>query len=222
LDLSAKVDLTSLVAVSAEAGEDRVKAWNWKPKDYLYDHYKRDHFDYPTMAQLGWLDAAPGKVIDFGYVAQTIARISQDYEIVGIAYDRSRIDNLLVEFDRIGIEAYKDEKNKRDGAIRMVDWGQGFVSMGPAVDALEESVIQRRFKHDGNPVLGFCFANAIVVPDAAGNRKLDKSATRFRIDGAVACAMALGLKARDLFENPLPETSPWDDPSFSLASLGAF
>lgn len=222
LDLSAKVDLTSLVAVSATPGDDRVKAWNWKPKDHLQDHYDRDHFDYPTMARIGWLDAAPGKVIDFGYVAQTIARISQEYVISGIAYDRSRIDNLLVEFDRIGIEAYRDEKNKRDGAIRMVDWGQGFVSMGPAVDALEESIIQRRFKHDGNPVLGFCFANAIVQMDSAGNRKIDKSATRFRIDGAVACAMALGLKARDLFENPPDIKSPWDDPSFSLAKLGAY
>lgn len=202
LDLSAKVDLTALVAVSAEPGDDRVRAWHWKPKDYLADHAKRDAFDYVTMHKLGWLDAAPGKIIDFGYVAQTISRISQEYEIAGIAYDRSRIDMLLKELDAIGIEAYRDEKDARDGAIRMVDWGQGYISMGPAVDALEESVIRRRFKHDGNPVLGFCFANAVVVPDSAGNRKLDKSATRFRIDGSVACAMALGLKARDLVENP--------------------
>jgi hypothetical protein len=32
--------------------------------------------------------------------------------------------------------------------------------------------------------------------DPAGNRKLDKSASRFRIDGAVAATMAIGLKAR--------------------------
>lgn len=204
LDLSAKVDLTSLVAVSAEPGSERVKAWHWKPKDYLDDHYRRDHFDYPTLAKEGWLEAPPGKVIDYGYVAQRIAEISQEYEIVGIAYDRHKIDSLLVEFDRHGVEAYKDEKNRRDGAIRMVDWGQGFVSMGPAVDALEESVITRRFVHDGNPVLGFCFANAVVIADSAGNRKLDKSATRFRIDGSVACAMACGLKARDLAEAPPP------------------
>lgn len=202
LDLSAKVDLTSLVGVSAEPGEDRIKAWHWKPKGYLADHSRRDAFDYVAMHASGWLDAAPGKVIDFGYVAQAISRISQEYEIVGIAYDRSRIDMLLKEFDHIGIDAYRDEKEKRDGAIRMVDWGQGFVSMAPAVDALEESVIQRRFKHDGNPVLGFCFANAVVQSDSAGNRKLNKAATRFRIDGSVACAMALGLKARDLVENP--------------------
>jgi phage terminase large subunit-like protein len=39
--------------------------------------------------------------------------------------------------------------------------------------------------------------NAQAVSDPAGNRKLDKSKSRFRIDGAVALAMALALKAVD-------------------------
>ena len=38
------------------------------------------------------------------------------------------------------------------------------------------------------------------IADASGNRKLDKSATRFRIDGAVAAAKAIGCKARDRTE----------------------
>jgi hypothetical protein len=36
-----------------------------------------------------------------------------------------------------------------------------------------------------------------LTQDPAGNRKLDKSKARFRIDGAVALAMGLGLKARE-------------------------
>jgi phage terminase large subunit-like protein len=43
----------------------------------------------------------------------------------------------------------------------------------------------------------------MIIADAAGNRKLDKSKTRFRIDGAVALAMAIGLKSRDLAEGPV-------------------
>jgi phage terminase large subunit-like protein len=69
--------------------------------------------------------------------------------------------------------------------------------MAPSIDALEISVLERRFQHDGNPVLTMCFSNAVALSDPSGNRKLDKSATRFRIDGAVACAMAIGCKARD-------------------------
>ncbi len=106
---------------------------------------------------------------------------------------------MLVEFQRIGVDVYIDGKDKPyDGALRLVPWGQGYRDMSPAVEALEASVVHRRLQHDGNPVLTFCFANAIAVMDPSGNRKLDKSKTRFRIDGAVAAAMCLGLKARDV------------------------
>jgi phage terminase large subunit-like protein len=37
-----------------------------------------------------------------------------------------------------------------------------------------------------------CAANAVVVTDAAGNRKLDKSKSTARIDGMVALVMAKG------------------------------
>lgn len=217
LDLSGKVDLTALVGISAEPEEDRVAAWHWKPKDFLHDHYKRDHFDYPTMHADGWIEAPEGKIVDYEYVAKRIADIISEYNVIGLAYDRWRMDLLQVEFRRIGLECYVEGEDKPyDGALRLVKWGQGFNDMSPAVEALEASVIRRKFKHDGNPVLGFCFANAIVSFNAAGDRKLDKSANRFRIDGSVATAMALGLKARDLVEKFVPDVNPWEDPEYSI------
>ncbi|WP_235858946.1 terminase large subunit [Ochrobactrum soli] len=199
LDLSGVHDLTSLVGISAAVGEERVKAWHWKPHDFLFDHAKRDRAPYDLWAKDGWLETPPGRAIDYSYVASRIAEIREDYSIRGLAYDRWRIEQLLVEFQRIGVDAYIDGKDKPfDGALRLVPWGQGYRDMSPAVEALEASFIHRRFKHDGNPVLAFCFANAIAVSDASGNRKLDKSKTRFRIDGAVATAMAAGLKAREV------------------------
>lgn len=206
LDLSGVSDLTSLAGVSAEAGVERLGAWHWKPKDWINDHARRDRamYDVWSRPDQGWLEAAPGKVIDYGYVAQRIAQITADYEVVGMAYDRWRIENLLVEFKKIGVEAYIDEKGDKpvSDALRLVPWGQGYATMAPAVDALAASVAHRRLKHNGNPVLAFCFANAIVDTDAAGNRKLDKTKSRFRIDGAVATCMAIGLKAREVVAAP--------------------
>jgi phage terminase large subunit-like protein len=101
----------------------------------------------------------------------------------------------------IGLDAYVDSKDSnRSGAIRLVPWGQGYASMTQAVEAMEGSVLDRRLIHDGNPCLTWNISNAMVISDAAGNRKLDKSKTRFRIDGAVALAMSLGLKSRDTKE----------------------
>ena len=69
--------------------------------------------------------------------------------------------------------------------------------MTQAVEALEIAVLERKLVHDGHPCLTWNISNAMIISDAAGNKKLDKSKTRFRIDGAVALAMAEGLKSRD-------------------------
>jgi phage terminase large subunit-like protein len=47
-------------------------------------------------------------------------------------------------------------------------------------------------------------SNSIAISDPSGNKKLDKSKTRFRIDGATALAMAIGLKSRDMKKGPEP------------------
>lgn len=67
-----------------------------------------------------------------------------------------------------------------------------------------------------NPLLSRCVMNAVVIMDPAGNRKLDKSKSTGRIDGAVALAMALGLKAQDRPEEKPQVWDAWSDPTFVL------
>jgi phage terminase large subunit-like protein len=193
LDLSSVDDLTALTMVSAD-DTDRIAAFIWKPEDVLERHGTRDNVDYRAWRDAGHLLASPGRTIDPAVVAMKIAELRERYTILALAYDRWRIDALIKELDRLGIETTKDD----DGAgLKLVDWGQGYASMAPAIDAFERSVLERNLIHPGNPVLTWNVANAVVVQDPAGNRKLDKSKARFRIDGAVALAMVLGLKARE-------------------------
>lgn len=194
LDLSAKTDLTALAAVSIEDGS-RVSAWFWKPADLIEDHERRDRVPYAQWAKAGWIEAIPGRAIHPRAVANKIAELTQQYDVRGLAYDRWQIDHLLREFDGVGLAAYKDG-DKGDG-LRLVPWGQGFKDMSPAIDALETAVMHDELTHPGNPVLTWNVANAVATMDPAGGRKLDKQKARFRIDGAVALAMAMGLKARE-------------------------
>ena len=203
LDLSGKTDLTALVAITT-GDQDRVKTWFWKPEASLDEHEKRDRVPYFVWKQQGHIETTPGRAVQYDWVAQRIGEIVHTYKVVGMAYDRWRIDDLLNAMGKIGLDCYVDGKDEpRAGALRLVPWGQGYVDMAPAVDALEEAILQRRFIHDGHPVLTWNFSNAMIISDPAGNRKLDKSKSRFRVDGAVATAMAIGLKSRDMKEGPV-------------------
>jgi len=55
---------------------------------------------------------------------------------------------------------------------------------------LEADLLEGKIVHGNHPVLAMCAANAVVKPDPAGNRKLDKAKSTGRIDGMVALAMA--------------------------------
>jgi phage terminase large subunit-like protein len=197
LDLSSTTDLTALVMVG-EGAQTPVKAWFWKPEDLILDHSARDFGSgsrrYHEWRDAGWLETTEGRSIDHRAVAMRIAELCERFNVRGLAYDRWRINDLLRQFDGVGLAAHAEDEG--DG-LRLVPWGQGFRDMAPAIDALEMAVLERELIHPGSPVLTWNVANAVAVTDPAGNRKLDKAKARFRIDGAVALAMACGLKARD-------------------------
>jgi phage terminase large subunit-like protein len=65
--------------------------------------------------------------------------------------------------------------------------------MSPALDTLEAQLLNARIVHNNNPALNMAAANAVVVKDPAGGRKLDKSKATNRIDPMVALAMACGV-----------------------------
>jgi phage terminase large subunit-like protein len=69
--------------------------------------------------------------------------------------------------------------------------------MTPAIEAFNGEILNRTLAHNNNPIMTWNISNTMSVSDPAGNMKVDKSKTRFRIDGAVALIMAAGLKSMD-------------------------
>lgn len=217
LDMSMTTDLTALSLVSAENGS-RIRGWYWKPNDLIEEHTKRDRVRYDLWQKDGWLENSPGPIISRKQVAEKIAELWSLYDIRGLAYDRWKIQEVLVHFDEIGLQTYV-AKNANDVGygLKLVPWGQGMGDMSPAVLALEEAVLSKELVHDNNPLTNMCVLNAMTEMDPSGNRKLNKEKSRFRIDGAVALAMALGLKARD--RGMSAPTNPWADPNFKVQVL---
>lgn len=185
LDLSARTDLTALVIVGKIADVWHVMPHFWTPEQGLAERAKRDKAPYDVWVKQGYLHTTPGATVDYEFVAQDIAAILGLLDVRAIAYDRWRIALLQKELDVQGIK------------LPLVEMGQGFKDMSPAIDVLESELLNARVAHGGHPVLTMCAMNAVVSKDAAGNRKLDKHKATGRIDGAVALAMAMGITSAE-------------------------
>ena len=181
LDLSGRTDLTALVIVGKIAGVWHVQTHFWTPEVGLSDRSKRDRQPYDVWVKQDYMHTTPGATVDYEFIAQDIGIILAELNVKSVAYDRWRITILKKEFDSLGIE------------LPLIEWGQGFKDMSPAIDTLESELLNGRIAHGNHPVLTMCAANAVISRDAAGNRKLDKHKATGRIDGLVAMAMAFGV-----------------------------
>lgn len=199
LDLSATTDLTALVLTFRRDGVLHVHPFFWMPQDSVHDAARRDKAPYDVWVKQGLLRTTPGCVIDYDFVARDIGEICAGLNVGKIGFDRWRMDRMKGALERMGVE------------LPLEPFGQGYVSMSPALDALEADLLGEKVRHGGHPVLAMCAANAVAVPDPAGNRKLDKSKATGRIDGMVALAMAEGVEA--MHGNPEVSVDDW------LASL---
>jgi phage terminase large subunit-like protein len=185
LDLSEVADLTALTLVGNVGGIWQTHPTFWLPEDGLLERSRKDRVPYDLWAKQGHLQTAPGKTVDYSFVAHHLAEILKRYDIRAIAFDRWGFErNLRPALLRAGIP-------EDVIAAKFVEFGQGTKSMSPALNALEAELLNARIAHGNHPLLKMCSLNAIVVKDAAGNRKLDKAKSTGRIDGMVALAMAI-------------------------------
>lgn len=186
LDLSSTRDLTALVLVFPDdLGESfDVLCWFWVPGDNLRERQTQDRVPYPVWRDQGFLEAPEGKAIDKTFVSHRIGELVAEFNVEALAYDRWRIEDLRKMLVDESID------------VNLVEWGQGFKDMGPAVDHLETAVLNGMLRHE-NPILDWCASNVVISTDPAGARKINKERSREKVDGMVALAMAMGLYYRD-------------------------
>ena len=193
LDLSSTTDLTALVLVSDDGD---VMPTFWLPEEGLSEKSRADRVPYDLWQKQGFLQTTPGRAIEYDYIAAYLRDLFDRCDVRAIAFDRYNMKFLRPCLERAGFDETELE--------RFVEFGQGFVSMSPALRELETRLLRSSLKHGSHPVLEMCAKNATVVTDPAGNRKFIKGKASGRIDGMVALAMAVGVM-------PSAETS---EPSF--------
>lgn len=186
LDLSEVNDLTALELLFPEGERWDVESHFWLPEKDLTQRSKDDRVPYDVWAEANYITTTPGASISLKWVAREILRLMSVYDIRKIAFDRYNMRHLKPWLLQEGMsEAKFDEV--------FVEFGQGFVSMSPALNVLEGALLNGQIRHSDHPVLSMCAKNAVVKMNEAGDRKLDKFKSRGRIDGMVSLAMAAAI-----------------------------
>lgn len=184
LDLSSTQDLTALVVALDPVPEDpvtRLIPFFWLPGDDLEEKGEKDRVPYSTWREAGYLEALPGKAVNKKAVLKRAAKLTITFDLRAIYCDRWRVEDFEQLIDDEGV-----------ALPPLLPFGQGYKDMAPAIDEFETRLLERTVRHDGNPVMTWCAANAVVKEDEAGNRKIVKRRATGRVDGVVAAVMAIG------------------------------
>lgn len=185
LDLSATQDLTAFALMFQPTEEDplwRLKVWFWIPGIGLRRKAEQDHVPYIAWRDAGHIRAIDRRTVEYEFVVTDLVEILEGLDCKMIAFDRWKMKDFKKDQDRLGVTLPE-----------LVEFGQGYKSMGPAVKVFETKLIEGTLRHDGNPCLTWCASNVAAVEDAAENKKYDKSRSTGRIDGIVAAVMACGI-----------------------------
>lgn len=198
LDLSETSDLTALVLIAPDGtGTWDVVPTFWLPGDSIFERARKDRVPWHDWSKAGHLVTIDGeKTVDYDYVARYVRAVCDRWNVKKIAFDRYNFRHLKPCLIRAGFPEEEIE-------ARFLAFGQGFVSMSPALRSLEALALDGRLRHGNHPVLAMCASNAVAKKDDAGNRKLSKSRSRGRIDGMVSLAMAVGAAGEHIDEKPI-------------------
>lgn len=152
----------------------------------MEERSRGDRVPYDLWAKQGLLLTTPGKSIEYEFIASYLrTEVFDKHDVQKLAFDRYNWKFLRPWLEKIGFSEQE--------LMKFVEFGQGYVSMSPAIREFESKLMQGKIRHGNHPVLTMCAANAVIMQDPAGNKKFAKNKTTGRIDGMVATAMAIGV-----------------------------
>jgi phage terminase large subunit-like protein len=180
LDLGGSADMSAWVMVARCADDPEgvdVRGRFWLPEETLHGKHPNAGL-YQQWARAGHLWLTPGTVTDERFIQKQIEDDARAMHLVDGNIDRAfQGMRLAVELAEAGIE--------------LAAFGQGFLSMAAPTKKFLDLVTGRRLHHGGHPILRWMADNVVLRKDPAGNNKVDKEKSAQKVDGIVACIMAI-------------------------------
>lgn len=203
VDLGSTDDLSAIVAAFRDPKREDgyiVLPFFFMPGDNTAKRQQVSGFQYVHYVEQGLITATDGNVTDYRVIEDTIRDLCERYQVAEIAFDPHYGGQIMASL--------------LDDGYPVVQFRQGWATMGPAIKELERAILADRFQHGGNPVLRWNFDNIAIHDDGKGNKSFNKSKSKDKIDGAVATAMAVARAVAG------EDQSTWlDDDEITAADL---
>lgn len=183
LDLSTTTDLSAYVILSEpdEFGDRYAKFYLFCPKDTIEKRSKEDRVPYQFWADMGYIIATPGNVIDYDTIEETINRTYHLHKVIRLEYDRYNATQLI--------------QGLQESGLNVSEFSQAIGTISAPTKEFEKLVYEGKIKHDGNPAVAWMLASCVIYADANENIKVHKGrsgANGRRVDGIIALINALG------------------------------
>jgi phage terminase large subunit-like protein len=180
LDLGVTGDMSALARVFPnDRGGVDVTCRFWVPEDGRWRNEYRNKELYLNWHKLGFLTFTHGETTDFDQVEREILELNDETPFRLLCADRAYATHLLSRLWNNGM------------GINVQGLPQGPITLNEPMARLEAMILDEKIRHDGNPVLAWNVANAVVKKGNTGLMHLDKSANTQRIDGLAAVIDAL-------------------------------
>ena len=175
LDLSAKIDLTSLAFEFKIDDLYYVIGHSFMPADTFEERRRSDKVPYELWEKQGWLTVLPGAVVDYRAV---VAYAKERTEAEGWRRGEWCIDPWGAA--QISADLVEDGED-------VVEIVQGIKTLSEPTKDFRDMVLQKRVVHEGSPVIAWAMGNAIADEvDRNKNIILNKKKSRERIDPAAS------------------------------------
>ena len=177
LDLSAKIDLTSVAFIFPNLvdGKYGVMSHSFIPETRLNERLKVDKMPFDVWIDQGFLTCTSGEVVNYTQVMEYCIELAEKNRWYFEAFcldpwGSMQLSNNLIE---LGHE--------------VIDIVQGIKTLSEPTKAFREEIYKGNVIHDNSPVLAWALGNAVVdMVDKNENIMLNKKRSVDRIDPAAA------------------------------------
>lgn len=180
VDLSARNDITAIVAVFQYSNTIIVYPTFFLPSENIDELKEKHKVDYPEWVRKGYIKLTDGEKIDYQYVSDYIIDTFRGYNIKAISLDiqfqGQAVSNIL-----------------RAANLPVYEEITGTFRHSEATKRLERLINTKQLRHNNNPVMDWMAGNSYYEEGNRGDIRLCKKRknNRYKIDGITALVQAL-------------------------------